>query len=204
MCGTPRCSRRCFRTRGGATSSSSRSSRPPSTASTSSCPTSMSRRVSRRGELAARRRVAGRRGRRVPGADHVPAGRHAVRDHNHRQRLPCPSGGLRLAELVLGRRPRRARHLEAPRGYVRRRHHDLALARARESAARPRAPRQLPLANRRHHEGATGARGGRSERAGWSSSFLRTAPSAPAPYPSFAAARPRVTFRIRRACPGYA
>jgi hypothetical protein len=61
------------------------------------------------------------------------------------KRRPRPPRGLRLAELALERRSRRARHLAQSDRHVRGRNHDLAVACARAGPARPRAPGQLRL-----------------------------------------------------------
>ena len=94
----------------------------------------------RRGELAARRRLARPRRGRVPGADHLHYRRAAARGDHSRQRGPRAPRRLRVAELVLERRPRRAGHLAPPDRHVRGRHHDLAPARVRAGAQQHKRP----------------------------------------------------------------
>ena len=72
-------------------------------------------------------------------------GEHAAADHHPRERRPRPQRGLRLAELVLRRGPRRPGHLAPPRRDVRGRDHDRAAARPRAGARADRAPRELRL-----------------------------------------------------------
>ena len=75
-------------------------------------------------------------------------GAELLDSHDGRERRARPQRGLRLAELVRRRRPRRRRHLAAPDRHVRRRDDDLAPARLREGPAGAQAPAQLPLAPR--------------------------------------------------------
>jgi glycerophosphoryl diester phosphodiesterase len=75
----------------------------------------------------------------LPGAAHVRTDRH----HDRGARGACPPGGLRLAELVLGRRSRRPGRLAQPDRHVRGRHDDVAPTRLRARAAGPPAAEEL-------------------------------------------------------------
>ena len=99
--------------------------------------------------------------------------------HHRRERRRAHTRGLRLAELVLERGQRRARHLAQPDRHVRGRHDDLAPRRVRAGAEAAPAPRLLRLSDFAHK--AARASGSASQTEARSKGVLRGRDSARTP-----------------------